>query len=39
MKRKIITITKNMIFQEIENFENYIWKNNKLIPVEMIEGE
>ncbi len=39
MRRKIITITKNMIFQEIENFENYIWKNNKLIPVEMIEGE
>lgn len=39
MKRKIITITKNMIFQEIENFENYIWKNNKLIPIEMIEGE
>ena len=39
MKRKLITITKNMIFQEIENFENYIWKNNKLIPVEMIEGE
>lgn len=39
MKREIITITKNMIFQEIENFENYIWKNNKLIPVEMIEGE
>ena len=32
-------ITKNMIFQEIENFENYIWKNNKLIPIEMIEGE
>ena len=39
MKREIITITKNMIFQEIENFENYIWKNNKLIPIEMIEGE
>lgn len=39
MRRKIITITKNMIFQEIENFENYIWKNNKLIPIEMIEGE
>jgi len=39
MKREIITITANMTFQEIENLENYIWKNNKLIPAEMIEGE
>lgn len=40
MKRKIICLKEcNMTFDEINNLKNYIWKNDKLIPAEMIEGE
>lgn len=40
MERKVIDLkTTNMTFDEIMNLENYIWKNDKLIPVEILEGE
>lgn len=40
MERKIIYLNEcNLTFDEINHFENYIWKDNKLIPIEMIEGE
>ena len=40
MKRKIIDLSNtNLTFVEIEKLENYVWKNDKLIPVEMIDGE
>lgn len=35
MKRKIIDLkTTNMTFDEIMNLKDYVWKNDKLIPVE-----
>lgn len=35
MERKVIDLnTTSMTFDEIMNLENYIWKNDKLIPVE-----
>lgn len=40
MERKVIDLnTTNMTFEEIMNLKDYVWKNDKLIPVEMIEGE
>ena len=40
MTREIINLDEtNMTFEDIDNLENYIWKNNQLIPAEMIEGE
>ncbi len=38
MERKIIDLnTTNMTFEEITNLKDYVWKNDKLIPIE--EGE
>lgn len=38
MKRKVIDLkTTNMTFDEIMNLKDYVWKNDKLIPIE--EGE
>lgn len=40
MKRKIIDLTETKItIDELFKLENYILKNYKLIPVEMLEGE
>ena len=40
MKRKIINLKEtSLTFQDIENLENYVWKDYLLIPAEMIEGE
>lgn len=40
MKRKIINMKEtSMAFEEINKLEDYVWKNNLLIPVEMIGGE
>lgn len=38
MERKVIDLkTTNMTFDEIMDLKDYVWKNDKLIPVE--EGE
>lgn len=35
MERKVIDLkTTNMTFDEIMNLNDYVWKNDKLIPVE-----
>ena len=35
MKRKVIDLnTTNMTFEEVMNLKDYIWKDDKLIPVE-----
>lgn len=35
MERKVIDLkTTNMTFDEIMNLKDYVWKNDKLIPVE-----
>lgn len=35
MERKIIDLkTTNMTFDEIMNLKDYVWKNDKLIPIE-----
>ena len=40
MERKIIDLnTTKMTLDKIMNLENYVWKNDKLIPIETIEGE
>ncbi len=40
MHRKIIDLTKNELnFEEINQLKDYIWKDNLLIPAEMIIGE
>ena len=40
MERKVIDLSiSNMTLDEIMQLENYVWKQDKLIPVEMIEGE
>ena len=40
MERKIIDLSNaKMTFDEIEQLENYVWENDKLIPAEMIDGE
>lgn len=40
MERKIIDLkTTNMTFDEIMNLKDYVWKDDKLIPIEMIKGE
>lgn len=40
MERKVIDLnTTNMTFDEAMNLKDYVWKNDKLIPVEIIEGE
>lgn len=40
MQRNIIDLNNtNMTFSEIMKLEDYVWKNNKLIPAEMLEGE
>ncbi len=40
MKREIIDLnTTNMTFEEITDLKDYVWKNDKLIPIEIIEGE
>lgn len=40
MGRKVIDLkTTNMTFDEIMNLNDYVWKNDKLIPIEIIEGE
>ncbi len=38
MSRKIIFL-KDITLEEAEKLENYVWKQDKLIPAEMIEGE
>lgn len=38
MEKKIIDLNKtNMVFGDIDSLNNYVWKSDKLIPVE--EGE
>lgn len=40
MERKIIDLNKtNMTLEETLNLKDYIWKKDKLIPTEMLEGE
>lgn len=40
MERKVIDLnTTNMTFEEITDLKDYVWKNDKLIPIEIIEGE
>ena len=38
MERQIILL-KDITLEEAEKLENYVWKQDKLIPAEMIEGE
>ena len=39
-QRKIINLkTTKMTWGEVLKLENYIWKNDKLVPVEMLEGK
>lgn len=38
MERQIIFL-KDITLEEAEKLENYVWKQDKLIPAEMIEGE
>lgn len=38
MKRQIIYASE-ITLEETEKLTNYIWKNNMLIPSEMLEGE
>ena len=38
MKRQIIYASK-ITLEDAEKLTNYIWKNNVLIPAEMLEGE
>lgn len=40
MGRKVIDLNStNMTFDEVMNLKDYVWKNDKLIPIEMIGGE
>lgn len=40
MEKKVIDLnTTNMTFDEAMNLKDYVWKNDKLIPIEMIGGE
>lgn len=40
MERKVIDLKNtNLTFDEIMKLKSYVWKNDKLIPSEMIEGE
>lgn len=40
MERKIIDLNNTiMTLEEVFNLENYIWKNDKLIPEELINNE
>lgn len=40
MERKVIDLNStNMTFDEVMNLKDYVWKNDKLIPAEMIGGE
>lgn len=40
MERKVIDLNNsNKTLNEIMQLENYVWKQDKLIPAEMIEGE
>lgn len=40
VKRKVIDLnTTKMTFEEIMNLKDYVWKNDILIPAEIIEGE
>lgn len=35
MERKVIDLrSTNMTFEEVINLKNYVWKNDKLIPVD-----
>ena len=37
MERKVIDLkTTNMTFDEIMNLNDYVWKNDKLIPAERV---
>ena len=38
MERQIILL-KDITLEEAEKLENYVWKQDKLIPAEMFEGE
>lgn len=38
MNRKVIYL-KDINLEEAEKLIDYVWKNDKLIPLEMIEGE
>lgn len=38
MNRKVIYL-KDINLEEAEKLIDYIWENDKLIPLEMIEGE
>lgn len=38
MERKVIDLnTANMTINDVMQLENYVWKNNKLIPCELLE--
>lgn len=40
MERKVIDLNNsNMTFEEVMNLKDYVWKNDKLIPIEMIGDE
>ncbi len=40
VERKIIDLKEtDLTFEEVNKLSNYIWKNDELIPAEMIEGE
>lgn len=40
MKREIIDLDyTSLTIEDIEKLDNYVWKNNKLIPIELLDGE
>lgn len=40
MNRDIIDLNNtNLTFDDVIQLENYIWKENKLIPIEMLDSE
>ena len=40
MKREIIDINEiTMTFEETNNLNGYVWKNDKLIPEEMFDND
>ena len=40
MEREVIDIsTSDLTFEETNSLEDYVWKEDKLIPAEIIEGE
>ena len=40
MDRNIIDLNNtNLTFEEVIQLENYVWKEDKLIPIELLDGE